>query len=278
MSCLDSLKYQQTDLEFEVIVVDSSDDGTAERLERDRAVKLLRSPHRLFPGSARNLGVAAACGAVLCFTDADCQPANNWIENIWKTRPDLNRIAVGGTITNGTPASIVGTAEYFSEFSGFLGSRMRVVSNFFPTANLSIGAHQFREVGGFRDFEKGSDVAFGLDCRKAGIRLVYDPSIGVSHLNRTGLGAFLSNQDKLGWGAGNNRALLDLPGNWLTGYPLAWPLVPGLRLARISTRALLGGRGRRSSFVKSLPAISAGAVCFGAGFARGIRDSGSPRA
>jgi glycosyltransferase involved in cell wall biosynthesis len=277
-SCLDSLRRQQTDLGFEVIVVDSGDDGTAEVLESVQGIKLLRSHRRLFPGSARNLGVTAATGTVLCFTDADCLPAPDWIENIWKTRPDLNRTAVGGTIANGTPRSIVGTAEYFSEFSSFLASRTKVGSSFFPTANLSIGAGVFSEVGGFRNFEKGSDVAFGLDCRSAGIRPVYDPAVRVVHMNRIGLGEFLTNQEKLGWGAGNNRSLLDLPGSWLTDYPLSWPLIPGLRLARICGRAVLNGRGQRWNFVKSMPAISAGAAWFGAGFVRGVRDSSTPLA
>ena len=271
LTCIEALGRQRIDLDFEVIVVDASDDGTGDLLEQLVGIKLIRSNQRLFPGTARNRGAAEAAGAVLCFTDADCIPAADWIANIWKTRPDKNRIVVGGEITNGTPGSVVGTAEYLSEFSSFLPLYVMRSTTFFPTANLAVGAEEFREVGGFRDFEKGSDVTFGMDCRNAGLRFVFKPSIRVTHMNRTRLQDFLTNQERLGWGAGNNRALFDLPHSWLVRLPPAWPLVPAARFERTCYRVLRYGRGQRYNFIKSLPAIALGTLYFGAGFARGTR-------
>jgi glycosyltransferase involved in cell wall biosynthesis len=272
LPCLDALRRQQTELDFEIIVADSSDGGAPGILERLADIVLVRSPVRLFPGTARNLGAQAAAGRVICFTDADCVPAPDWIENIWKARPDQNRTLVGGAITNGTPQSAVGSAEYFSELSGFLPLHLARAVEFLPSANLAVGAAEFAEVGGFRDFEKGSDVTFGRDCRAAGIRPLFDPSVRVAHLNRTDLGGFLANQERLGWGAGNNRALFDLPYSWLARHPVAWPLVPAARLARMCLRVARYGRGERWSFLKSLPAVAAGALYYGAGFARGARE------
>ena len=273
LNCLEAVKRQSIDGEFEVIVADSSDDGTGDMLAQLEGIKLIRSVQRLFPGTARNRGAAEAAGVVLCFTDADCIPAADWIANIWKARPDENRTVVGGPITNGTPDSAVGTAEYFCELSGFLPMHVARTVRFLPSANFAVGAGTLKEVGGFRDYEKGSDVTFGEECRRAGILLAFDPSIRVAHVNRTDLRGFLANQERLGWGVGNSRARFsDLPHSWLARFPLAWPLVPAARLGRMCYMILRHGREQRCSFVKSLPSIGLGALYFGIGFARGARD------
>src|SRR5450759_2689193 len=110
-----------------------------------------------------------------------------------------------------------------------------------------------------------------MDCGNAGIRFVFEPSIRVTHMNRTRLKDFLKNQERLGWGAGNNRALFDLLHSWLVRLPLVWPLVPAARFERTCYRVLRYGRGQRYNFIKSLPAIALGTLYFGVGFAMGTR-------
>jgi len=271
--CLAALRDQQVDVGFEVIVVDSSDDATGEALENVAGIKLVRSPIRLYPGTARNRGAEVASGRILCFTDADCIPADNWLQRISDACANEERVLVGGPILNGTPESLVGTAEYFSEFGALLAGANGCRIDFFPTANAAIPARYFRETGGFRDFEKGSDVAFGSDCRALGIQPVFSPKVRVSHGNRTDLRGFLRNQERLGRGAGNNRVLFDLPGSWLTRSRIALPLVPAARFSRIIWRCMRDGAGQRAGLLMSTPLVLAGAVWFGIGFARGVRDA-----
>ncbi len=58
-SCLESLENQATDKDFEVIVVDSSPDGTAKLIEEKFPdVNLYRFSERKFPGDARNFGIS----------------------------------------------------------------------------------------------------------------------------------------------------------------------------------------------------------------------------
>lgn len=275
--CLEALKALEVEAPFEIIVVDSGDDGTAEALESDEGVRLVRSPARLFPGTTRNRGAEAASGSVLSFIDADCVPSADWLQRIIEARPAENRTAVGGAILNGTPESAVGSAEYFSELSGLLpGGPPRKV-DFLPGANFAVGAEAFREVGGMRDYEKGSDVTFGRDCRAHGIQPLFRPEITVAHFNRTDARGFLRNQEKLGWGAGNNRALFDLPGSWMARRPPAWPLAPLARLVRVLYRSARDGRGQRLQLLKAAPWIFAGSLYFGVGFARGARDGRKAR-
>lgn len=268
-ACLDALVEQDLQAPFEVIVSDSSDDGTAGVLAAREGITVVRSPERLYPGTSRNRGVERARGSVLCFTDADCVPPPDWLKRIWGARPDLAKTAVGGALSNGTPRSSVGTAEYFSEFSEFLPGCPKRTARFIPTANLAIGAGEFAVTGGFRDYEKGSDVTFGHDCMERGIPVIFNPGITVAHVNRTDLKSFLSNQRRLGRGAGNNRVLHRLKGSWLAGFPPAWLMVPAARFSRIAFRSLRYGSGQRGSLMKSIHLLALGALYYGAGFAEG---------
>ena len=78
--CLGALRAQDL-AELEVIVVDdgSRDRGAVEAALAGAApgVRLLRTPGR-GPAAARNRGVRAATGEVVCFTDDDCEPEPGW--------------------------------------------------------------------------------------------------------------------------------------------------------------------------------------------------------
>src|SRR3982750_2424346 len=64
---------------FEVIVVDSSTDGTGELIaSRFPDGLLVPSERRLYPGDARNVGVERASGRIFAFTDADCVVDPDW--------------------------------------------------------------------------------------------------------------------------------------------------------------------------------------------------------
>jgi len=67
--------------EYEVIVVDDgSTDDTADIAARYGA-RVLRQANS-GPAVARNQGIAEARGAIILFTDADCAPAPDWIEQM----------------------------------------------------------------------------------------------------------------------------------------------------------------------------------------------------
>lgn len=267
--CLDAIGRQRAEVPHEVIVVDSSDKGKLSVCEGRSDIVLIRSFERLYPGTGRNAGAAAAKGDILCFTDADCVPAYDWLSRIRAHRPDRAGTVVGGVILNGTPESAVGSAEYFSEFSAFLPAGGEREAGFLPTANMAVGRETFQRLGGFKDVEKGSDVAFGEECGKSGIEILFDPHIKVAHVNRTGLLPYLVNQRALGRGAGGNRVRFRTSGSLLARCPVLWPLVPAVRFARIAQRVAINGKGQRVLALKVSPLVLLGALCYGAGFASG---------
>src|SRR5688572_4976589 len=81
--CLASVRAQRTSAPFEVIVVDSSSDGTAEIIRRVAPeVSLYCLDGRRYPGDARNLGLKHSRGEIIGFTDTDCVLPPDWVDSV----------------------------------------------------------------------------------------------------------------------------------------------------------------------------------------------------
>lgn len=80
--CLVALEHQTLPQEqYEVIVVDDgSEDGTVD-VARAHGVRVLTQDH-LGPAAARNAGAKLARADIIVFTDADCEPAPDFLERI----------------------------------------------------------------------------------------------------------------------------------------------------------------------------------------------------
>ena len=71
--CLGSVLDQDLDGPWEVIVVESTGDGTAERLRKEfPACRVIAPPARTLPAEAQNIGVAAAAAPFIAITNHDC--------------------------------------------------------------------------------------------------------------------------------------------------------------------------------------------------------------
>jgi glycosyltransferase involved in cell wall biosynthesis len=222
----------------EVIVVDGrSTDDTAE--------KARKFPVRLFfqdygaCGAARQIGVENAEGEYLAFTDADCLPSRDWLQNL-ATQFEAGIAGVGGAIEN------IGEGLWIQSINlsqnTFLGGGSSIQTRLFKekrfVKSISACNSMYRkkdlvEVGGFNIHLSGADEAElnqRLVKRKKG-KLLYVPSAVVLHDHGRSLKEFARNMYHYG-GWRRECRVWDLP----VIPPLVVPL---LLLSLIFTRWIL---------------------------------------
>jgi len=170
--------------DFELLLVDNG----SEQLPKDLALpEWARMLDCRTPGSyaARNVGVRAARGWLLAFTDADCAPDPCWLQqglNAFTEAPVGNHMLVaGGVSMEPRDWSKMTTSEVFDVIMGLPQERY-VRRGYAVTANLFIPAAAFNEIGLFDEQRfSGGDAEF---CRRAtshGWKIRYHPDARVIH-------------------------------------------------------------------------------------------------
>ena len=284
--CLESVMAQEAPFAFEVVVADSSDDRTPEIIaERFPAARLIRLGERAYPGTARNAAIRETRAPLVALIDADCIAEPDWLARLVATHDSGEYAAVGGAICNGTPGSWSGLVGYLLEFREFIPKSPRREVITIPTANICYRRELFERYGLFADVRASEDLLFNWQLSLAKERILFDPEIRVTHLNRTGWRKVLSYQNVLGTNSALARHRMNPPFEvvraypalgWLMPYLIRFPslgiLIPPVRLAR----ALLWlGRYDVRTFVALVllsPGYLAGAFLWATSFVRALRE------
>lgn len=120
--CVSSVVAQELDAPFEVIVVTSGTDATAEIVRREfPQVRLVEIDHPALPGEARNAGLAVATGDVIAFPSSHVELTPGSLQ----ARLDAHRdgwAMVTGPVLNGNRTR-AGWATYFLDHSSLLPGR-----------------------------------------------------------------------------------------------------------------------------------------------------------
>jgi glycosyltransferase involved in cell wall biosynthesis len=176
---LAALAAQEVSASFEVIVVDSASSDRTAAIARSRAAAdpRIRVLHNAAgePASSRNLGVAAARGDLIAFTDADCIPDRHWLQAGLDALERVDLVQ-GRVLPAGRPGRYDRTLSVGHE------------SGLYETANLLMHPHVFTLAGGFaplpgfgenRPF--GEDTWFAWRARRAGARTDFCAETVVRH-------------------------------------------------------------------------------------------------
>lgn len=187
---------------FETILVDNgSTDATCEIVRSYPVVRLLSEPQ---PGSyrARNRGVNAARGTFLLFTDADCLPAEDWVETALAfTRRSGPFGIVAGAVEFIPPGAgdPTGAERFENLFS--LRQESNVRAGHCVTANWLCRKDELIELGGFdADMLSGGDVECSRRYVARGFPLTYAGSLIVRHPARAGLEALIAKTRRVAGG------------------------------------------------------------------------------
>jgi glycosyltransferase involved in cell wall biosynthesis len=264
-SCLESLKNQKTYKRFEIIVVDSSSDGTAALIKkRFPKVRLYQFPERKFCGDARNFGLSVAKAEIIAFIDADCRAAPNWVGQILRAHRSPS-LAIGGPIANGNPESYIGGAAYFCEFSQWMPNAPSKPFRDIAGTNMSYKKRVFEEYGGFIEGTYSSDTEFHWRLEKNGHVLQFVPSILVFHHNIDRLGRFLRHEFEHGRSFARVRMKSQDFSEWRRlFYGTFFFLIPWWLLLKVGVRNLKN-RIYFAHFLKICPLLILGLVAWSLG-------------
>lgn len=159
--CVRSVVEQELDAPFEVIVVTSGTDRTAEVVKRKfPQVRLVEIDHPALPGEARNAGLAVATGDVIAFPSSHIELTPGSLQ----ARLDAHRdgwAMVTGPVLNGNPTR-AGWATYFLDHSSLLPGRRSGELSSAPT-RCSYVRFLLDRVGGFPEhLRAGEDTWVNL--------------------------------------------------------------------------------------------------------------------
>ncbi len=269
VQCLSALHGQQTQCSYEIIVVDSSTDGTGALIASHfPRVKLVQLSSRTLPGPARNRGIQIAQGDLLAFTDADCVPESQWLEKMVREHERGESAAIGGAVLNALPLNPVAWSGYLLEFSERLPTFPRRHVDILPTCNVSFQRTIFERYGPFpEDLWPSEDHLFSWRLVQGGEPLLFVPEIQVRHIFRPHLGAFLQHQVRLGKASAAARRQVNLPQAWLANHPVR-RLVPLIRLVLLEGRLARRDPVNFLRFNLLLPFCLSGLIAWGIGFCR----------
>lgn len=262
--CLDSLYAQKCDVDYEILLVDSSEDGTPDFVTRRYPeIRLIHYVEKTLPGKGRNRGAREARGEILLFTDADCIAPPDWIhKHILRQRQwDI----VGGALTNANPHSWISWASYLSEFNGFTpGDRCMPARNL-VTANVSYKKQVFHDDQFREDIWPGEDRIFNYRA-SAKYSCCLDTSLTVAHVNRSTFREYFHHQYRLGSAAAAARKDVELAGSILLRRPVMVFLVPFYRTGALIVRTVRDSPRLVARAALTAPITFVGAVVWAKAF------------
>jgi glycosyltransferase involved in cell wall biosynthesis len=218
-----------------IVVDDGSTDATAQLAEHAGA-QVIRHPEPRGPAAARNTGRAAAQGALLAYTDSDCEPTPEWLARGWAAAQDAE--LVQGSVRPAPRAKV-----------GPFDRTLRVSESsprLFESANLFVRPELFDRLGGFRAFAQrrgggpfapadppglrpshptehfGEDILFGYAAARLGARVRFHPEAEVHHaVFSRGPRGYIRERWRLRWMPTLVREVPELRGNFVRGVFLS---------------------------------------------------------
>lgn len=169
---------------YEIIVADGFSEDCTVEIAKKHGCKVVMNQRRHAAGG-RNAGIKAARGDVIVFIDADCVPANDWLEEIVKAfeTEDIDGL---GTYIEPAP-----TSNRYEQFWGRLSLQImmsygntpyyvteKTLNTAFITASCAYKRRLLYKIKGFSNYfaNNAEDIDLCWRALDAGAKLKYVPS------------------------------------------------------------------------------------------------------
>jgi len=185
--CLDSLLNQDYD-DFEIIVVDQSEDGESEKLVKSFNQQMIKYHHVEFKGlsKARNYGLKYAKGTHVCLIDDDAFYERDFLSTAVKVLKLLDR----KTILSGYIFDTVKEGPFvnYSSKNNNKNLSLRSIVRTCPSAGLVIPMNLIKDVGCFDEklgvgsiFPSGEETDIILRGIRIGYKVKYNSDLKLKH-------------------------------------------------------------------------------------------------
>jgi cellulose synthase/poly-beta-1,6-N-acetylglucosamine synthase-like glycosyltransferase len=200
-ACLDGLEAQSVSRDrYEVIVVDDgSTDDTRDKV-KGYSVILLTQAHQ-GPAAARNRGVGAARGEIVLFTDADCVPDREWIEEMVRPFTDPEVVGVKGAYLTRQEEVVARFVQREYEERYERMARRRFI-DFIDTYSAGYRREVFLAQGGFdAGYPNASveDQELSFRLAERGYKMVFNPRAAVYHQHPDSVTAYFKRKLNIGY-------------------------------------------------------------------------------
>jgi glycosyltransferase involved in cell wall biosynthesis len=188
-ACIQGLlnqRYSDGSCEF-ILIDNNSTDKSAEIVKRYPAIRLLFQPKQ---GSyaARNLGLKEARGQIIAFTDSDCVPRPDWLQQI----ADIMRsrevgLVLGRREFQGRSRRMSSLEAYEAQKANYILSGTNREAFYGYTNNMAVRRSLIDAIGPFMELARGADTIFvrqvvdRFSCRI----LRFSPDVVIRHLEIT---------------------------------------------------------------------------------------------
>ena len=256
--CLHSIYAQQTEIPFEVIVVDSSEDKAEEQLLLSfPRVQWICTGQRMMPGAARNRGLAEARASLAAFVDADVVLDPAWLKSGMELL-DETHSAILGTLAPYQERNWSGLCLFLVQFSKFFPGTPIYEPAMAACYALLTRTRDARQAGGFpEDTPMLEDFAFSLRLvRTSGKPILFHPGLGACHINKRGWKVIATQMRGHGIWAARTRRQADFPGHFLVRYPPLILALPPYRLVLTAWRTFRWGPDAFFHFLLLMPLVA----------------------
>ncbi len=267
--------------DFEIIVVDSSDDEMARKyigLLPSERVKIIQQEKKTIPAEGRNIGAHAAKGELLCFIDSDVILSDDWLENIRTAYQEGCKTGGGAiSIPESQKENVIALAQMYLQFNEYLNAPGRQERLFVPSCNMFCDKNLFWEAGGFPGVRASEDTLFFLRLQGQA-KVYFIPEAKCYHMFREGWKEFLGNQFLLGQYVSIYRR--EFYQSWIYKGIIPLVLTPAfliVKFFRIVSRVAKVAGEHAGPFVRASPVFLIGFFWWSAGFIKGFVNDGNTR-
>lgn len=225
LNCLNSIcKLNYPVSQFEVIVIDDGSNpplNTVNEVSEFPFTLQLLHQQNAGPGMARNYGAAMARGRWIAFTDDDCLPSPNWLQDLQSALEQSPGALIAGTTRNGCPDNFCACTNQLliDSVCAWLSEHAPELS-FYPSNNLACDRLRFLEIGGFHaklNLAAGEDREICMRWAGLGGGVLKQSGAVVEHRHEQTLAVFTKMHFRYGRGA---RMLLETSNHQRRRVPL----------------------------------------------------------